>query len=82
MTTFAKLREPEIGDAFVECIYNRQMEKAVDPKLTFFVLSEEAHEKFGIEYDNGEMLIYSPKFESDLSCAWVAQTIDFDFFEY
>lgn len=82
MTTFARLREPEAGIALVECSANRQMEKAVDPELLYFVLSEEVHEKLDVDYGDGEMLIYSPKFETELSCAWVAQTSDFDFFEY
>jgi hypothetical protein len=53
----------------------------VDPELTYFVLSEEIREKFDIDYDLGEMLIYSPHFEPNMSCMWVAQTIDFDFTE-
>jgi hypothetical protein len=81
MTTFAKLRAPETGLASVECIHNRDLERLVDPDLTYFVLSEEIREKFGIDYDDGEMLIYSPEFEPDMSCMWVAQTIDFDFTE-
>jgi hypothetical protein len=82
MTTFAKLRAPEWGTAVVECIHNRELERPVDPELTYFVLSEEIREKFNIDYDLGEMLIYSPSFEPDMSCMWVAQTIDFDFTEH
>lgn len=81
MATFAMLREPEDGECMVECIYNRELEAEVPADMRFFVLSEEVHNKFGIDYDNGEMLIYSPEFMKDLSCAWVAQTIDFDFEE-
>lgn len=81
MTTFAKLRAPEEGLAAVECIYNRDLDRYIDPDLLYFVMSEEVHEKFGVDYDLGEMLIYSPKFATDLGCMWVAQTIDFDFIE-
>jgi hypothetical protein len=79
MTTFAKLREPEWGEAMVECIHNRALEEIVDPALTYIVLGEHVRQSFGINYDQGEMLIYSPHFRDDLGCMWVAQTIDFDF---
>lgn len=82
MTTFAKLRGPEEGLAMVECIHNRDLERPVDTDRLYIVLEEEVRQKYGIDYDLGEMLIYSPQFEPELSCMWVAQTIDFDFFEY
>lgn len=81
MTTFARLREPEWGEAMVECIHNRAIERPVSTDL-FIVLEQEVRDKFGIRYDQGEMLIYNPKFEAEMSCMWVAQTIDFDFMEY
>ena len=81
MTTFAKLREPEIGEAFAECVYNRDLEAEVDPTIRFMVMSEEVHDKFKVDFDDGEMLIYSPDFRKDLSCMWIVQTIDFDFTE-
>lgn len=81
MTTFAKLREPEWGTAVGECVYNRDLEADIDPTLTYIVLGEHVRKQFDIDYDLGEMLIYNPEFEKDLSCMWVVQTIDFDFFD-
>jgi hypothetical protein len=82
MATFAKLRAPEEGLASVECIYNRDLEELVDGNLLFHVLSDEVCEKHDIDTQLGEILIYNPSFRSDMSCSWVAQSIDFDFFEY
>lgn len=79
MTTFAKARITDEDVPLVECVYNRDLMVPVLDDQLFFVMSEEIHEKFGIDYDCGEMLIYSPRFESDMTCMWVAQTIDFDF---
>lgn len=79
MTTLARPRLDDIP--LVECIHNRELMVPVKDDQLFFVMSEEIHEKFGIVYDHGEMLIYSPKFEQDYSCMWVAQTIDFDFLD-
>lgn len=84
MISFATMREPEKGNALVECIHNRELEHEVNPKLRYFVMSDDVNEKFGIDYDNdGEMLIYHPDFGhpdmGDDRCLWVAQTIDFDF---
>jgi len=84
MISFARVREPEKGNPFCECIHNRELEHEVNPELTYFVMSDDVHEKWGIDYENGEMLIYSPDFghpdHGDDRCLWVAQTIDFDFF--
>jgi hypothetical protein len=81
MTTFAKVREPEMGNVMAECIANRDLEVELDPTLRYIVMSEEVHDKFKVDYDSGEMLIYSPYFRKDLSCMWVVLTIDFDFTE-
>lgn len=81
MTTFARPRLDEDEIPLVECIHNRELMVPVKDDQLFFVMSEEVHEKFDIDYDLGEMLIYSPRFEEDLGCMWVAQTIDFDFLE-
>lgn len=81
MTTFARARIDDDSLPIVECIYNRELMVPVKTDQLFFVMSEEIHDKFGIVYDHGEMLIYSPTFEEDYHCMWVAQTIDFDFFE-
>lgn len=81
MTTFAKLRDAERGEASVDCAHNREIEASVDPDLTYIVMPEDVNKRYGIDYDNdGEMLIYSPDFMTEYSCLWVAQTIDFDFF--
>lgn len=79
MTVMARLRDTELGNAVAECIYNRELEVEIDGGAYFFVLSPEVHEKFGIDYDKGEMLIYRPGFQPQYGCCWVAQTIDFDF---
>jgi hypothetical protein len=83
MVTFAVVREPDQGNPTCECAHNRDIELEVDPSLTYFVMSDDVNEKYGIDYDDGEMLIYSPDFghpdHGDDRCLWVAQTIDFDF---
>ncbi len=82
MTLFARARLDDPDEVIgVECVFNRELIADVDNTHLFFVLSEEVRKKFDIDYDLGEMLIYSPYFEPDLSCMWVAQTIDFDFVE-
>lgn len=81
MTTFARARITDEDLPIVDCIHNTELSVPVVDDQLFFVMSEEIHKKFGVDYELGEMLIYSPKFESDLSCMWIAQTIDFDFFE-
>jgi hypothetical protein len=81
MTLFARARlEPDEAIS-VDCIYNRELTAEVNTNNLFIVLSEDVREKYGIDYDLGEMLIYSPEFEPELGCMWVAQTIDFDFVE-
>jgi len=82
VTLFAKPRIDDPDELIgVECISNRELHALVDNTHLFFVMSQEIHEKYGINSDLGEMLIYSPHFEPELSCMWVAQTIDFDFVE-
>lgn len=82
MHTFARLRDPERGSASLECAHNRELEADLEDTQLFIVLSEDAHRKFNVDYDNaGEVLIYSPHFMKEYSCAWVGQTIDFDFFD-
>ena len=81
MTTFARARLNDYDLPIVDCVYNTDLSVPVKDDQLFFVMSEEVHQKFGVDYDNGEMLIYSPLFEKEMSCMWVAQTIDFDFFE-
>ena len=79
MTTIARPRLDEIP--LVECVHNRELMVPIKEDQLFFVMSEDVNKKFGIDYDLGEMLIYSPKFEEHLACLWVAQTIDFDFLD-
>jgi len=81
MTTFARARFEDDSLPIVECIYNRDLMVPVKTDQLFFVMSEEIHDKYEVDYNLGEMLIYSPKFEEDYGCMWVAQTIDFEFFE-
>lgn len=81
MTTFARARITDESLPIVDCVYNTDLSVPVKDDQLFFVMSEEVHEKFGVDYDLGEMLIYSPRFEEDLHCMWIAQTIDFDFIE-
>jgi hypothetical protein len=45
--------------------------------MLFYVMSKEFNEKFGIDTELGEVAVYSPNFEKDLSCAWVGQASDF-----
>ena len=56
MISFARVREPEKGNPFCECIHNRELEHEVNPELTYFVMSDDVHEKWGIDYELGEML--------------------------
>lgn len=82
MATFAKLRDPQLGYTIVECVHNREVEEHLKSELLFHVLSDEVAERYGIDPQFGEILIYNPSFRPDLSCAWVAYSIDFDFYEY
>ncbi len=81
MTLLAKARLDPDESIEVECIFNRELTSNVDSDQLFIVLSEDVRKKYDIDYDLGEMLIYSPYFEPELSCMWVAQTTDFDFVE-
>jgi len=81
MTLYARPRLYKDESIGVECVYNRDLEADISKDQMFFVLSEDVRKKFDIDYDLGEMLIYSPFFEPELSTMWVAQTIDFDFVE-
>lgn len=81
MTLLAKARLDPDEAIEVECIFNRELTSNIDSDQLFIVLSEDVRKKYDIDYDLGEMLIYSPYFEPELSCMWVAQTIDFDFVE-
>ena len=81
MTLFARPRLDEDGAISVECVYNRDLHAYISKDEMFFVLGEDVRKKFDIDYDLGEMLIYSPFFEPELTSMWVAQTIDFDFVE-
>lgn len=78
-TLFARMRPQGDDMAMLECIYNRDLERMADPDLLYIVLPDDVSEKYGIDTDLGEYLIYSPHFEPELSCMWVAQSIDFDF---
>lgn len=83
MWGFARVREPETGEVWCACAHNRDLEYHVDPNLTYFVMSDEVNAKYDVDYEDGEMLIYSPDFghpdHGDDRCLWIAQTIDFDF---
>lgn len=87
MPTLARLSNPSHGVANVELAHNREIDTYVETAaIGFFVLNQEAHKQHGVEYDNGEMLIYSPRFQPkiqgiklDQPTVWVAQTIDFEF---
>lgn len=64
-------------DIELECIHNRELIKKPEPTMLFYVMSKEFNEKFGIDTELGEVAVYSPNFEKDLSCAWVGQASDF-----
>lgn len=81
MTTFVRARIEDDLLPIVECIYNRDLMVPVKTDQLFFVMNEEIHEKFGVRSDLGEVLIYSPTFETDYQCMWVGLSIDFDFIE-
>lgn len=66
-----------LADVELECIHNRDLVKTPEPKTLFYILSDEFHEKFGIDKSLGEVAVYSPNFEKELSCAWVGQKADF-----
>ena len=80
MTTFAVLRDPEVGATSLECIYNRTLTSDLDDgNMKFIVMSERVHELYEVDSDYGEVLLYSPHYRPDLSCMWVGQSIDFDY---
>lgn len=87
MPTLARLNNPSHGVANIELAHNRDIDTYVETAdLAFFVLGEDAHKKHGVNYDHGEMLIYSPRFKPEIQgidldhpTVWVAQTVDFDF---
>ena len=81
MTTFARARITDYDLPIVDCVYNTDLSVPVKDDQLFFVMSEEVHQKFGIDSKHGEMLIYSPKFEEELSCMWIALQSDFELFE-
>lgn len=81
MTTFARARITDEELPIVECIYNRELMVPVKTDQLFFVMSEEVNRKFDIDSKWGEMLIYSPQFEQELTCMWVAHQGDFDLLE-
>jgi hypothetical protein len=68
-----------IGSIELECIHNRELIKKPEPTMLFYVMSKEFSEKFGIDTELGEVAVYSPNFEKDLSCAWVGKASDFFF---
>lgn len=77
MYRFAK---PASADPIeVECVHNRELTTTIQQDMLFYVLSDDFDAKFGIDKSLGEIAIYSPKFEVDLSCAWVAQASDFEY---
>lgn len=65
------------GPVEVECIHNRDLVRTVDNKQLFFAFGEDFNKKFDIDSSIGELAVYSPDFETDLGCAWVAQASDF-----
>lgn len=76
------MRDPMEGSPELECIYNREITSYIGKDdQRFIVMSEELHEKYDVDYDAGEVLLYAPDFRPDMSCMWVGQTIDFDFSE-
>ena len=87
MPSLARLSNAELGEASLECAHNREIETFIgDPKMPFLVLSEDAHQKLGVDYDNGEVLIYSPHFKPEVegynldnAVPWIAQSIDLEF---
>lgn len=80
-TLFARMRPQDDDIAMLECIYNRDFERMANPELLYIVLSDEISMKYGIDTELGELLVYSPHFEPELGCMWVAQSIDFDFLD-
>lgn len=81
MTQFVRRGRELDLPAMVECVYNRDLMVPVDTDELFFAMSKDVHEKFGVEFGKGEVLIYSPKFEPELTCMWIAQSADFDVLE-
>ena len=81
MTTFARARITDHELPIVDCVYNRELSVPIKDDQLFFVMSEEVNKKFDVDSKYGEMLIYSPLFEKELSCMWVALQSDFDFLE-
>lgn len=77
MTTFARPK----STAVLECIHNRDLESQAGTDL-LFIRTADAEWKFDVDNRVGEVMLYSPKFEPDLSCAWVGYEHDFEFFEY
>jgi len=65
------------GPVEVECIHNRELVKTVDTSQLFFAFGEDFNKKFDIDTRAGELAVYSPTFEEELGCAWVAQASDF-----
>lgn len=65
------------GSIEVECIHNRELIRTVDSKQLFFAFGEDFNKKFGIDSRAGELAVYSPTFEEEFGCAWVAQASDF-----
>lgn len=78
-TMFARMRPQDDDMAMLECIFNRDLERMADPELLYIVLSDEVSKKYDVDTELGELLVYSPFFEPELGCMWVAQSIDFDF---
>ena len=70
---------PKVGDGSieVECIHNRELVRTVDSKQLFFAFGEDFNKKFDIDSRAGELAVYSPTFEEEFGCAWVAQASDF-----
>ena len=69
-------------DAEVECINNRELTRVTNSDMLFFVMGDDFGEKFGVDKNAGEVAVYSPNFEKDLSCAWIGQREDFDIMTY
>ena len=65
------------GSIEVECIHNRELVRTVDSKQLFFAFGEDFNKKFDIDSRAGELAVYSPTFEEEFGCAWVAQASDF-----
>lgn len=87
MPTLVRLSTRTNAPAELRMAHNQEItEWLTTADDAFFVLSEDTHKKFKVPYDEGEILIYSPRFNpkvyfdaEPMPTVWVAQADDFEF---